>query len=328
MVAGGGILGLWTADILSSHGHTVTVISKSSYIHTTSAAAVCVLTPFFPGDPTTESFKARLRWAADTLIHIQQVDLDNQFLERIPCFEFGLGDMLESDFPVTKLKYLDFSTFQRIDLDHLIAGCDFAIGFDCHLCNTSVFLPWLYDSLTARGVQFVSRNLETYDELIGLEADVIFNCLGFPNLVNDPELYPVQGQSMFIPMDSQPFPHFGVGQGHHAVFKHRRGFYIGSYFIENSAGEVPQKDLYLRSTEFVRGPFPDLCRSVGFEPPVINLDNIVRVNNGVRPFRRSGPRVEIEVVRGKTLIHNYGHGAHGWTIGYASAREAVFLAGL
>jgi hypothetical protein len=328
MVLGGGIIGLWTADILSSRGHNVVVISKTTYVSTTSAAAVCVLTPFFPGDPTTDSFKIRLSWARDTLKHIQAVDLKGHFLEKIPCFEFGFGDMLESDFPVSKLDYLDFSKFRRVDLDSLIAGSDFAVGFDCHLCNTSIFLPWIYESLVLRGVKFIYRILDSFDELLKLDTDIIFNCLGFPNLVNDPELYPVQGQSMFIPVDVQPLPHFGVGQGHHAVFKHRRGFYIGSYFIEDLAGEIPREDLYLRSIEFVQGPFPDLCRSVGFEPPCINLNQIVRVNNGVRPFRRSGPRVELENIGEKKLVHNYGHGAHGWTIGYASAREAVSLAGL
>ena len=182
--------------------------------------------------------------------------------------------------------------------------------------------------MNSRGVKFVYRTLSTLDDLLALDSNVIFNCLGFPNVVNDPELYPVQGQSMFIPTDFQPSPHFGVGQGHHAVFKHRLGFYIGSYFIENSSGEIPREDLYRRSIEFVQGPFPELCRSVGFEPPIMNLDNIVRVNNGVRPFRVSGPRVELEVIGEKTLVHNYGHGAHGWTIGYASARAAVSLAGL
>jgi hypothetical protein len=270
----------------------------------------------------------RVNWAADTLKHMQMLDMENRFLEKIPCFEFGLGDMLEADFPVSKLDHLDFSTFRRLDLASLIAGCDFAIGFDCSLCNTSVFLPWIYESLVSRGVKFLYRNIATFDELLSLQANIIFNCLGFPNVVIDAELYPVQGQSMFVPINHQPLPHFGVGQGHHAVFKHRLGFYVGSYFIENSAGEIPREDLYLRSIEFVRGPFPDLCRSVGFEPPVIDLENIVRVNNGVRPFRRSGPRIEVEAIGDKMLVHNYGHGAHGWTIGYASAREAVSLAGL
>jgi glycine/D-amino acid oxidase-like deaminating enzyme len=67
---------------------------------------------------------------------------------------------------------------------------------------------------------------------------------------------------------------------------------------------------------------------VGVEPPTIPLHRIERVNNGVRPFRRSGPRVEIERCFGKTIVHNYGHGAHGWTIGYAAAKEAAVLAGL
>jgi D-amino-acid oxidase len=327
-VLGAGIVGLWTADLASRLGHTVTVRSRSFYESTTSAAAVCVLTPFFPGDPTTPVFGRSVEWARDTLEHVRSLDVDGVFLERLRCFEFGLDGMLEADFPVSKLDHLDFSTFEIIDLGRVIDDCNFAVGFDCHLCDTRVFLPWLHEQLLSRGVRFELARVDSLDEVAALPADLVFNCLGYQSLFPDAEMYAVRGQSMFIPVDGQPLPHFGLGAGHHAVFKHRRGFYIGSYFMHGIDSGIPREDLYERSRRFVRGPFQHLCASVGIAPPEIDMDAVQSVSAGLRPFRASGPRVETDSVGAMPVVHNYGHGAHGWTIGYASAVEAVRLGGL
>jgi glycine/D-amino acid oxidase-like deaminating enzyme len=328
VVLGGGIVGMWTADILSRLGHEVTVMSRSAYPSTTSAAAVCVLTPFFPGDPTTPTFQRGVRWARETLTHMQSLDRDGRLLEKLPCYEFGLDGMLEADFPLSKLDYLDFAEFNVINLRHKVADCNFAVGFECYLCNTRVFLPWLYDSLASRNVRFEAAVIRVLADVETLDATIVFNCLGYQSVFPDDELYPVRGQSMFIPLDTQPPPHFGLGAGHHAVFKHRRGFYIGSYFIDGINTSAPLQELYERSLDFAKGPFVELCESIEIEPPKIDLTRIESVSAGIRPFRRSGPRLEVEKVGGVTVIHNYGHGAHGWTVGYASAQEAVRLAGL
>lgn len=83
----------------------------------------------------------------------------------------------------------------------------------------------------------------------------------------------------------------------------------------------------MRSIEFLRTEYPALCMELGLPLPQIDLAKISRVNNGVRPFRESGVRIELTPLTqlGKTMIHHYGHGAQGWTIAYATAQEAVHL---
>src|ERR1700752_715513 len=51
-----------------------------------------------------------------------------------------------------------------------------------------------------------------------------------------------------------------------------------------------------------------------------DLDRIFRITVCLRPFRAAGPRLDVERVGDKTVMHNYGHGGSGWALsGGASA---------
>ncbi len=330
LVLGGGIVGLWTADSLQRRGVDVKVISASDHSSTTSAAAVCVLLPFFPGDPASDVFKREIRWAEDTLQYVRRQDPGlKSFLELTTCYEFGLDGMIEDGFPVEKLDYLDFAAFEIIHLDRVVADCNFAVKFDCYLCNTAVYMSWLVEDLKSRGVEFELARVDGLDDLevLARPFDVVLNCTGFSSLFPDPELYPVSGQSMFVPMDDDaPQRRFGLGAGHHAIFRHQRGFYLGSYFLTRKLYGIPRKDLYRQSIDFAGGSYRQLCESVGEEAPSIDVSRVERVNAGIRPFRTTGPRVEFESIGGLSIVHNYGHGAHGWTIGHATAELAAAIA--
>lgn len=52
-------------------------------------------------------------------------------------------------------------------------------------------------------------------------------------------------------------------------------------------------------------------------------ERIIRQVAGLRPFRRSGFRVQAESLGEKTLIHNYGHGGCGVTLSWGTAQLAV-----
>jgi D-amino-acid oxidase len=57
---------------------------------------------------------------------------------------------------------------------------------------------------------------------------------------------------------------------------------------------------------------------------VLNIDtpNIVAERVGLRPYRKSGVRLEHSRLRdGRTVIHNYGHGGSGFTLSWGCARE-------
>jgi len=58
-------------------------------------------------------------------------------------------------------------------------------------------------------------------------------------------------------------------------------------------------------------------------PVRAEVDRIFRVTVCLRPFRAAGPRLDIERVGDKTVVHNYGHGGSGWSLSWGSSSVAV-----
>jgi glycine/D-amino acid oxidase-like deaminating enzyme len=58
-------------------------------------------------------------------------------------------------------------------------------------------------------------------------------------------------------------------------------------------------------------------------PVLAQVDRIFRITVCLRPFRAAGPRLDVEKVGDKTVVHNYGHGGSGWSLSWGSSSVAV-----
>ena len=62
-------------------------------------------------------------------------------------------------------------------------------------------------------------------------------------------------------------------------------------------------------------------------PPLVPIrahtDRIFRITVCLRPFRALGPRLDVERVGDKIVVHNYGHGGSGWSLSWGSSGIAV-----
>jgi FAD dependent oxidoreductase len=59
-------------------------------------------------------------------------------------------------------------------------------------------------------------------------------------------------------------------------------------------------------------------------PPVhATTDRITAITVCTRPFRAQGPRLDVEQIGRKTVVHNYGHGGSGWSLSWGSSSVAV-----
>src|SRR3984893_5769937 len=52
-------------------------------------------------------------------------------------------------------------------------------------------------------------------------------------------------------------------------------------------------------------------------------DRITAITVCTRPFRAQGPRLDVERVGSKTIVHNYGHGGSGWSLSWGSSTLAT-----
>jgi glycine/D-amino acid oxidase-like deaminating enzyme len=54
-----------------------------------------------------------------------------------------------------------------------------------------------------------------------------------------------------------------------------------------------------------------------------STDRITAITVCTRPFRVQGPRLDVEQVGQKVIVHNYGHGGSGWSLSWGSSGVAV-----
>ncbi len=93
--------------------------------------------------------------------------------------------------------------------------------------------------------------------------------------------------------------------------------------------------LLLGMLEGCRAPAqrPTGTPSARLELPPIHADigRITSITVCTRPFRPQGPRLDVERIGNKTVVHNYGHGGSGWSLSWGSgaiATENVLASGV
>lgn len=61
-------------------------------------------------------------------------------------------------------------------------------------------------------------------------------------------------------------------------------------------------------------------------PARLQMSRVSRITVCLRPFRAAGPRLEVEMVGDKRVVHNYGHGGSGWSLAWGSSTIATGMA--
>jgi D-amino-acid oxidase len=70
-------------------------------------------------------------------------------------------------------------------------------------------------------------------------------------------------------------------------------------------------------------PLPLYDQYTPLVPIRAHADRIFRITVCLRPFRAAGPRMDVEKLGDKTIVHNYGHGGSGWSLSWGSATVAT-----
>jgi len=156
------------------------------------------------------------------------------------------------------------------------------------------------------------------ERLETVEGDVVVNCvgLGAASLVGDPLVGGMLGQVVVTEPGAFDMS-VAVTQTKDDgsvlyVVPRRKEVVLGGLAKPWPVNEpAPEPD------ESVTADIVERARAAGFA-----VGRVKRSQTGVRPAR---PRVRIE--REGRVVHNYGHGGSGWTLGFGCAAEVVRLVG-
>lgn len=214
------------------------------------------------------------------------------------------------------------------------SGCEFT-----GICiNTAIYLPWLVGQCSKQGVIFRRGRVSHINELRDMhhrrgKVDVIVNATGMGARalggVKDMDMAPIRGQTVLVDNESPSMYNIsGTDDGAEEI----------SYVMTRAVGGgtilggTYQKDHW--------DPHPDpqiteriIKRCVALRPAMANGKGVeeikvIRASVGLRPYRKSGVRVEADLrTCGKDtlVVHNYGHAGWGYQGSYGCAEMVVEL---
>ena len=299
------------AECLLSAGDTVTLVSDIPITHTTSHLAAAVWFPTAAGPPDRVA-----DWGATTF----------DFLERLarsgtPGVRMCESLTLHRERPPAPGWARQVRGFRPARRDELPAGYRSGFRFAVPLVEMPVFLPYLRDRVAAAGARWVRRRVERWDDLLDLAPDVVVNCagLGARGIVPDDGLTPIRGRIVRV---TNPGLTMSVRDEAHPLgraYVHPRAadcilggtLDIGQW--DTTADPAVTQSILQRCRDLV----PELAGSRV-------LDSLA----GLRPGRAE-VRLELDDASPSwvPVVHNYGHGGSGITIGYGCAQEVARIVG-
>jgi D-amino-acid oxidase len=304
-IVGAGVSGLTCAVAFAESGFATSILAEQIGDRTDSAAAAAMWYPYDAG-PSDQA----IAWALKTYRTLRD-------LARDP----GSG--------VSLVELRTFSRAAEIEIPewalplgaHRLGSeipAAFAAGFALNVpvMDTTIYLGYLARRFRDAGGDIRPNKRLTKLEEVDLVFDLVINCtgIGARTLVPDSELEPHRGQIAIVRKLELPC----------AVV----------------CDDAPLMYAIPRANDCVFGGTNDLSDDRAINPAatgrivaecsrVLEIDQpeVLGERVGLRPFRRSGVRVEQTQLRdGRPVIHDYGHGGSGFTFSWGCADAVLRIA--
>ncbi len=310
-IVGAGISGLTCAVVFAERGYRTAIFAGEIGQRTTSGAAAAL---WFPYD--AEPANVVIAWALETYKVL--VDLSRNSgtgVSTIELHQFSrTGEISIPDWAHP----LGASVIPTGVEESLTV---FRSGFvmNVPLMDTTIYLDYLANRFIKAGgeinpnVQF--KKLEAVDP----KFDLVINCagIGARELVDDIDLEPHRGQVAVVPK-------------------------IDNLNCAIVCDEEPLMYTIPRRNDCVFGGTNEISDNLAVDPAatstiVAECSRVLKIDNprvltervGLRPFRKSGVRLERQHLRDdRTVIHNYGHGGSGFTLSWGCAEKVLALVNL
>jgi len=316
-IIGAGVSGLTCGVLFAERGFQTAIFAEQIGQQTTSAAAAALWFPYDaePADKVIPwalaSYKVLVDLIKDPRTGVSMIEL-RQYCR---AGEISIPDWA---YPFV-ISTSPFVMSSGVQTSLTVSGSVFSSGFSLNvpLMDTTIYLDYLADRFQKaggainEGVHF--EKLEDVDPKFG----VVINCagIGARELVHDVDLEPHRGQVAIVPK-------------------------IDNLNCAIVCDDAPLMYVIPRTNDCVFGGTNEISDDLAVDPTsasrfVAECSRVLKIENprvltervGLRPFRKSGVRLEREKLRdGRTVIHNYGHGGSGFTLSWGCAREAFEIA--
>src|SRR5712692_10153410 len=323
-IVGAGVSGLTCGIVVAECGYRSAIFAQDIGQRTTSGAAGAI---WFPYD--AEPVDKVIAWALETYQALVDLSRDSQtgasMLELrsfsrtgeipIPDWATPLGTRPLSPSVLSS----EYASPARTEASLTICPSVFKSGFTLNvpLMYSTIYLDYLANRFQKAGGTINGNVRFKKLEDVGREFDLVINCsgIGAKTFVADVDLESHRGQVAIVPK------------------------------IENLSGAIVCDDFPLmyaipRTHDCVFGGTNELSDNLTVDPAitativvecsrVLSIDNprVVAERVGLRPFRKSGVRLETEKLRvGRVVIHNYGHGGSGFTLSWGCAANVFQFA--
>jgi D-amino-acid oxidase len=319
-IVGAGVSGLTCGVLFAEHGFRTAIFADQIGQQTTSGAAGAL---WFPYD--AEPIAKVIPWALATYKVL--VDLIKDPSSGVSMIELRqycrTGEILIPDWANSLGAFVMSSKNDspaRAETSLNISPSGFSSGFAINvpLMDTTLYLDYLVNRFQKAGGSInESVRFEKLED-IDPKFDLVINCagIGARELARDDDLEPHRGQVAILPKidnlncaivcDDDPLM-YAISRTNDCVF--------------GGTNEISD-DLDVDPTSTSR-IIAECSRVLKIEKP-----RVLRARVGLRPFRKSGVRLEREKLRdGRTVIHNYGHGGSGFTLSWGCAEDVFKIVG-
>jgi D-amino-acid oxidase len=321
IVLGAGIIGLTTARTLQQRGYRVHIIARDLPMQTTSAVSAALWFPY-RAEPRTAVLRwgkiARTIFETEMRAHPDHGVMMTRFIELFDVATSNVWwrDMVEHVRPLMPEELAEFPSAQS--------------GFttDVPVIQTNVYLPMLWQAFQEHSGTWEQRALASPEDILDAmhPQTVLVNCtgLGAKHLLNDQAMYAIRGDVVVVENsgirrsvvnDSHPnYPRYTIAREHDVV--------IGGTALEetHSASEADDRAFALPNATY----YHQVLNALPTIEPQLSTPIISAYRVGLRPGR-TAIRLEQEILFGKKVIHNYGHGGSGVTLSWGCAHDVAAM---
>jgi len=320
-IIGAGVSGLTCGILFAERGYRTAIFAKEIGQQTTSGAAAAVWFPYHV-EPAERVIPLALRTfdvladlthvleSSVSMIELRQFSRTGEI--QIPDWAIPLGASI-----IPSHSVMSSGVETSLDTNSSVFKGGFSLRVP--LMDTTIYLDYLAARfLKADGEINANVHFENLGD-VDSKFDLVINCagIGARELVCDHDLEPHRGQVAIVPRieslscaivcDDAPLM-YAIPRANDCVFG-------GTNEVSDNLTADPATTSRIVA---------ECSRVLNIDKPPVEAERV-----GLRPFRKSGVRLERDRLRdGRTVIHNYGHGGAGFTLSWGCAREVVELATL